>query len=49
MAKRSEQKSAKRSQLQRAVEQAEQDIAEGRWIEHSEIVEKLKRWSAGES
>ena len=42
------QRSAENLQLQRAVEEAEQDIAEGRWTEHSEVMEKLKRWSAGE-
>ena len=42
------QSSADRLQLQRAVEEAEQDIAEGRWVENSEVMEKLKRWSAGE-
>lgn len=42
------QSSAERLQLQRAVEEAEQDILEGRWIEHAEVMEKLKGWSAGE-
>lgn len=33
--------------LQQAVEEAERDIAEGNWVEGSEVVGKLKRWSAG--
>jgi hypothetical protein len=33
---------AKRRELQEAVEEAEQDIAEGSWVEGSEVVEKLK-------
>ena len=37
------------SELQRAVEDAERDLAEGRWVEHSEIVAKLQRWAIGES
>jgi hypothetical protein len=37
-----------RSELQRAVDEAEQDLAEGNWVENSEVVVKLKRWSAGE-
>jgi prevent-host-death family protein len=42
------QSSAERLELQRAVEDAEQDIAAGNWVEHPEILAKLKRWSAGE-
>jgi prevent-host-death family protein len=42
------QSSADRLRLQRAVEEAEQDIAEGNWVEHSRVVAKLKRWSADE-
>jgi hypothetical protein len=40
--------SAERLQLQRSVEEAEQDIAAGNWVEHSEIIEKLKLWTKGE-
>jgi predicted transcriptional regulator len=42
------QSSEEHLQLQRAVEEAEQDIADGNWVEHSEVVEKLKLWSDGE-
>jgi predicted transcriptional regulator len=38
---------AERLELRRAVEEAERDIAEGNWVEHPEILAKLKRWSAG--
>lgn len=41
--------SVTRSELQRAVEDAERDIAEGRWVEHSEVLAKLERWTAGGS
>ena len=34
--------------LQRAVDEAEQGIAEGRWVDHAEVEAKLKRWAAGE-
>ena len=40
---------SERSELQRAVQEAERDILEGNWVESSEVQEKLKRWSAGES
>ncbi|HXO21895.1 MAG TPA: type II toxin-antitoxin system Phd/YefM family antitoxin [Thermoanaerobaculia bacterium] len=43
------QSSSERGELQRAVEEAERDIAEGNWVEHPEVLQKLKRWSAGES
>lgn len=43
------QSSAKRLELQRAVDEAERDIAEANWVENSEVVEKLRRWSTGES
>ena len=36
-------------ELRRAVEEAERDIAEGNWVESSTVVDKLKRWSSGES
>ncbi|MFY9823182.1 MAG: type II toxin-antitoxin system Phd/YefM family antitoxin [Thermoanaerobaculia bacterium] len=42
------QSSAERLELQRAVEDAEQDIAKGNWVEHSEVLRKLKQWSTGE-
>ncbi len=35
--------------LQRAIEDAEQGIEEGRWVEHAEVEAKLKRWAAGDS
>ena len=40
-------RSAERLQIQRAVEEAEQDIAAGRWTEHREVMKKLKRWIEG--
>lgn len=43
------QTSADRLELQRAVDDAERDITEGNEVESSEVLEKLKRWSAGES
>jgi hypothetical protein len=42
------QTSAERLALQRAVEEAERDIAAGEWIDHAEISAKLKRWAGGE-
>ena len=36
------------SALQRAVDEAERGIAEGRWVEHEEVAAKLERWAAGE-
>jgi prevent-host-death family protein len=39
--------SSDRLELQQAVEEAERDIAEGNWIEGSEVEAKLKRWAAG--
>ena len=44
-----QQSSEERLRLQRAVEEAERDIAAGKWVEHSEIVEKLNRWSTGKT
>jgi predicted transcriptional regulator len=44
-----QQSADERLQLQRAVEEAEQEIAEGKWVEHSEILEKLSRWSTGKT
>jgi predicted transcriptional regulator len=33
-------------EVQRAVDEAERDIAEGNWIENSEVLKKLKLWLA---
>jgi prevent-host-death family protein len=41
-------RSASRLELQRAVDEAERDLAQGNWIKHTEIEGKLRRWSAGE-
>lgn len=43
------QSSAERLELPRAVEEAERDIAAGNWVEHPEMLAKLKRWSTGET
>ena len=40
---------SERAQLQQAVEEAEQGIAQGRWVEHAEVAAKLERWAAGEA
>ena len=40
--------SVTRGEVQRAVEDAERDIAGDRWVEHSEVVAKLQRWTAGQ-
>ena len=37
------------SQLQQAVDEAERGIEQGRWVEHTEVAAKLKRWAAGEA
>ncbi len=37
------------SPLQRAVDEAERGIAQGRWVEHEEVAAKLKQWAAGEA
>lgn len=37
------------SPLQRAVDEAERGIVQGRWTEHEEVAAKLKRWAAGEA
>lgn len=42
------QNAAERMELQRAVDEAERDLAQGNWVEHSDIEAKLKRWAAGE-
>src|SRR4051812_38481675 len=39
------QSSSERLELQQAVGEAERDIAEGHWVESSEVLAKLKRWS----
>lgn len=31
--------------VQQAVDDAERDLAEGHWVENSEILARLKRWS----
>ena len=38
---------ARRRQLQRAVEEGEKDIAEGREARHEEVVNLLSRWAGG--
>jgi prevent-host-death family protein len=38
---------ARRRELQRAVEEGEEDIAAGREVGHEEIVAMLDRWSSG--
>lgn len=40
--------STERFELQQAVDEAEQEITRGEWVENEEIVAKLKRW-AGEA
>jgi hypothetical protein len=35
-------------ELQSAVADAERDLAEGCWVEHSEVLAKPQRWSLGE-
>lgn len=37
--------SAERQVLQRAVEDAERDLAQGNWVDHSEIEAKLREWA----
>ncbi len=44
-----ERKVAGGSALQLAVDEAEQGIAEGRWVEHEEVAAQLERWAAGEA
>jgi prevent-host-death family protein len=43
------QSSSERLEVQRAVDEAERDLAEGNWVENSEVLVKLKRWAGGES
>jgi prevent-host-death family protein len=40
--------SVDRMKLQRAVEEAEDDMGQGKWVEHSEVEAKLKRWASDE-
>jgi prevent-host-death family protein len=42
------QTSSDRQEVQRAVDDAEKDIADGNWVKNSDVLAKLKRWSAGE-
>lgn len=42
------QSSSERLEVQHAVDEAERDIAEGNWVEGSDVLVKLKRWAAGE-
>jgi predicted transcriptional regulator len=37
------------SQLQRAVDEAEEGLARGRWVEHRQVAAKLRRWASGEA
>ena len=39
---------AARSALRRAVDDAERDIAEGRFVDHEAVRKKLQRWASGE-
>lgn len=42
------QTSSERLEVQRAVDEAERDLAEGNWVENSDVVVKLKRWAGVE-
>ena len=44
-----ERQSVEPSSIQRAVDEAERGIAQGRWVEHAEVAAKLERWAAGEA
>lgn len=35
-------------ELQRAVEEAEREIAAGRWVSHDEMKAKIERWANGD-
>jgi predicted transcriptional regulator len=35
----------RKQEVQQAVDEAERDIAQGNWVENSEILKKLKRWA----
>jgi prevent-host-death family protein len=39
---------ADRTELQKGVEEAERDIAEGRTVPHDEVMALLRRWAGGE-
>lgn len=43
------QSSADRFEVQRAIDEAERDIAEGNWVEHPEVLQRLSRWAAARS
>lgn len=43
------QQSVEPSPLQRAVDEAEQGVAQGRWVDHEEVAARLERWAAGEA
>jgi antitoxin YefM len=40
---------ARRTELQRAVEDAERDLEAGHHVSHTEVESKLKRWTRGEA
>jgi prevent-host-death family protein len=42
------QRSSGDAELQRAVDDAERDLAEGNWIENTDMLVKLKRWAGVE-
>lgn len=35
-------------ELQRAVDEAEREIADGQWVRHAEVKTKIERWANGE-
>lgn len=37
-----------RQELQKAVEEAEIEMAAGKWVEHAEVIGTLKRWAGEE-
>jgi antitoxin YefM len=38
-----------RRELQQAVDEAETEIAAGKWVEHAEVIGTLKRWAGASS
>jgi len=42
------QRSSGNAELQRAVDDAERDLADGNWVENADIQVKLKRWAGVE-
>jgi prevent-host-death family protein len=42
------QRSSGNAELQRAVDDAERDLADGNWVENADILVKLKRWAGVE-